>query len=149
MKKRLYYILGLILLGMGCTEVTMVEPGIGPPVIRFVDIQPKVVTEFEDSIVITFSYRDENGDLGNPDPDVLNLKIQDARLENPDFYHLQLLAPPNDKLTIEGTVHFKLKNTALLGAGGDEQTSYELTVTDRAGNESNPIFTDVITITRP
>jgi len=132
----------------GCTEVTLVEPQAGGPFITFVSIEPTIVREFKDSIIITIKYQDSDGDLGHQNPDLELLSVHDLRLEKADGYRVTLLAPPEKKLSIEGELKIYLKNTFLLGTGDEESTSYELIMTDRAGNKSSPIVTDEIKIIR-
>jgi hypothetical protein len=118
------------------------------PIIRYLSISPKIVTEFTDSVIVEFEYKDGDGDLGHKDPDFAYLSVQDARLKNPDFYYVPPLAPIGSNITIEGKLRIKVRNTFLLGAGGDELTSYEIRMRDRAGNWSNYINTENITIKR-
>ncbi|MCB9261994.1 MAG: hypothetical protein H6607_06440 [Flavobacteriales bacterium] len=132
----------------GCTEYTLVDSQPGPPFIEYVDIQPREVKEFSDSILITFKYSDPDGDLGTESPDQKTLSIHDLRLQNADKQHVSLLAPIDSKIDISGILTVKLKNTFLLGSNDEEKTTYELILTDRAGNASNPIVTDEITIKR-
>ncbi len=131
-----------------CTEVTVIDGTPGPPVIEYVDIQPRVVTEFKDSILITFKYADPDGDLGHENPDIQHLSIHDLRLKKADKQHVSLLAPMDANIDIEGQLTVKLKNTFLLGSSDKEVTTYELILTDRAGNTSNRILTDEISIIR-
>ncbi len=137
-----------LFLGFSCTEVSVIEKPAGPPVIEFVDIQPRVVKEFQDSILITFKYSDPDGDLGYENPDERPLSIHDSRLIQADFQHVSLLAPKDKSLDISGQLTIKLKNTFLLGTSNEEVTSYELILMDRAGNASNAVQTDEITIVR-
>ncbi len=131
-----------------CTEVSVVEKPAGPPIIEYVDIQPRVVKEFQDSILITFKYSDPDGDLGYENPDIRPLEIHDLRLEKSDYQHVGLLAPIDAHVDISGELTIKLKNTFLLGSSDKEITTYELIFTDRAGNASNPVQTDEISIVR-
>lgn len=131
----------------GC-ETTVLPVSAGPPVIQYLDVQPRVITEFADSIIITFKYDDPNGDIGTDDPNIYSLAVQDMRLENPDWYHVSMLAPENEELSISGVLELKIKNSFLLGTGTTETTSYQLMLKDRAGNESNIIQTDQIQINR-
>jgi hypothetical protein len=131
-----------------CTDVTLVTPVAGGPTISFVSIGPSEVREFKDSIIITIRYQDPDGDLGHQNPDIELLSVHDLRLEKADGYHVSLLAPPEDQLSIEGDLEVYLKNTFLLGTGDEERTSYELILTDRAGNKSNPLVTNEIKIIR-
>lgn len=146
-----YFCFGLFLLLFGgCTKETVVQVTENPvPIIRYLSINPKTVNEFTDSILVSFEYKDGDGDLGHKDPDILLLSVHDARLKNPDYYYIPPLAPVDSRISISGTLTVRIRNTFLLGAGGDEQTSYEIRMQDRAGNWSNYINTDVITIKRP
>jgi hypothetical protein len=126
----------------------LVEPQAGGPTIEFVDIQPRTIKEFTDSVVITIKYKDPDGDLGHVDPDINLISVHDLRLLKADAYHVPLLAPTSSKINIEGVLEVKLTNTFLLGSGASEQTTYELIMSDRAGNKSNPIITDAVQIIR-
>lgn len=118
------------------------------PTITYERVLPTSPKEFADSIKIVIRYKDGDGDLGSEDPDDLNIYVKDNRLDNPDYYHLQALSPPTKNLSIEGELVIRLKNTFLIGSGNSEQTSYEVKLRDRAGNWSNSIVTDFITITK-
>lgn len=146
--KYLFPLCILLYLSSSCTEVTLVEKPAGPPIIEYVDIQPREVKEFQDSILITFKYSDPDGDLGYENPDIRPLAIHDLRLETSDYQHVGLLAPIDANVDISGELTVKLKNTFLLGSSEKEVTTYELIFTDRAGNPSNPIQTDEISIIR-
>jgi hypothetical protein len=136
------------MISVSCTELTVIEHPAGPPTITFTDIQPKQVTEFKDSIVISISYRDRDGDIGYDDPNIYSLSVRDTRLENPDWYHVAMLNPEGSEVNLVGDINLKIKNSFLLGTGASEKTSYELMLRDRAGNQSNIIETDKITIVR-
>jgi hypothetical protein len=138
----------LVIVMASCTEVSVVEKPAGAPVIEYVDIQPRTVKEFQDSILITFKYADPDGDLGYENPDLRPLAIHDLRLNSSDYQHVGLLAPVDAHVDIAGELTVKLKNTFLLGSSDKEITTYELIFTDRAGNHSNPIQTDEISIIR-
>lgn len=118
------------------------------PSITYERVLPASPKEFSDSIRIIIKYKDGDGDLGSEDPDDLNIYVKDNRLDNPDYYHLHALAPPNSNIAIEGELVIRLKNTFLIGSGASEKTSYEVKLRDQAGNWSNSIVTDFITITR-
>lgn len=146
MKSAFLYI--AILFGFSCTEVNLVDSVPGPPSISFISIEPKVVREFKDSIIIRIRYQDPDGDFGHSDPDIELLSVHDLRLKNPDGYHVSPLAPKDSKISIDGELEIYLKNSFLLGTGDEEPTSYELIMTDRSGNKSNAMITDQIRIVR-
>jgi len=85
--RKILIILLLLPFVFSCTEVTLVEPIAGGPSIEFIDVQPRTIKEFKDSIVITISYKDPDGDLGHVDPDINLMSVHDLRLKNADSYH--------------------------------------------------------------
>ncbi len=137
----------IVLCCNSCTKYDVVKES-ELPSITYTSVAPINVKEFKDSVVITIKYKDGNGDLGNENPDDLSVYVKDNRLDNPDYYHLHALSPPNKSLAIEGTLNIRLKNTFLIGSGNSEVTSYEVKIRDRAGNWSNSITTEMITITK-
>ena len=130
-----------------CTKYEEVKES-EKPSITYSMITPINIKEFKDSVQITIKYKDGNGDLGDENPDELNIYVKDNRLDKADFYHLHALAPPGTSIAIDGTLNIKLKNTFLIGSGNSETTSYEVKLKDRAGNWSNAITTEMVTITK-
>ena len=116
------------------------------PFINVLSITPTVIREFTDSIVIELQYEDGNGDIGWVDADKYALSVHDIRLIKADNYYVPPLAPLDSDIPISGVLKVKIKNTFLLGNGGDEQTYFQLQLTDRAGNVSNPSITENVTI---
>jgi len=68
-----------------CKETTNLT-GNPVPRIALVKIEPTIVTQFADSLKITLSYEDGDGDLGFVNADINSLEVQDERLAKPDFY---------------------------------------------------------------
>lgn len=145
--KPTYLFILMMLTFWGCVKYEEVKES-ELPSITYEAVLPAEPQEFSDSIKIIINYKDGNGDLGSEDPDDLNIEVKDNRLNKPDFYHLQALAPPNSNIPIEGQLTIRLKNTFLIGSGNEEVTSYEVRIRDKAGNWSNFITTDFITIRR-
>lgn len=146
--KNVLFTIGIWVMFYGCkTDAPVVS--VNPiPNIRYIGITPELVNEFTDSVIVTFSYEDGDGDLGHKNPDILLLEVQDARLVNPDYYYVPPLAPIGSNIKISGQLQLRLRNTFLLGSGGDEKTQYDIRMKDRAGNWSNVIQTKEITIRR-
>jgi hypothetical protein len=105
-----------------------------------------VVTEYQDSLYFTISYRDGNGDLGENNTDDHNLFIQDSRNDVTYGFRIQQLAPTNADITIQGNINVTLDNTAIIDGGTSESVSYTIWVVDRAGNESNRVSTSTVTV---
>jgi hypothetical protein len=118
------------------------------PRIAFVKIEPSEVKQFTDSLKITFSYEDGDGDLGNDNADINSLEVQDERLAKADYYYVPPMAPVDAKIRIKGQMTMNLRNVFLLGTGNIETTTFTVRIQDRAGNWSNPIRTPEITISR-
>jgi hypothetical protein len=131
----------------GCKEVVNTT-GNPVPRIALVKIAPTEVKQFVDSLKITFTYEDGDGDLGNDNADINSLEVQDERLAKPDYYYVPPMAPVGEKIRIKGQMTMNLRNVFLLGTGNIETTSFTVRIQDRAGNWSNPIKTPEVTITR-
>lgn len=116
------------------------------PEIELISIGPATVVEFEQPIVLRFSYRDGDGDLGRTDPDDHSLWVKDSRLAVADGYHIIPLAPPDTEVPIQGELSVQLNPLFLLGNGAEEVMTYTFHIVDRAGNRSNEITTPAITI---
>lgn len=116
------------------------------PEIELISIGPATVVEFEQPIVLRFSYRDGDGDLGRTDPDDHSLWVKDSRLAVADGYHIIPLAPPDTEVPIQGELAVQLNPLFLLGNGAQEVMTYTFHIVDRAGNRSNEITSPPITI---
>lgn len=145
---------GLLLLlavgisGIACTKVDTSPSFPIEPNIRLIQVNHEEVQEFQDTLEILLSYEDGDGDLGNLDPDIPGLVVKDARLSEPDSFHLQPLAPSGASVSIQGELLVRLPQLFLLGNGMTESTRFRIKLLDRAGHESNEIETPQIKIIR-
>ena len=141
-----FMIIGLIVITSSCkkdkTESTTT------PQITFVSISPSSAVEYVNSITITFSYDDLDGDLGQNDPNVNNLFITDSRNNVVYSYRISQLAPDGSAIHIKGNLNAEIKTTAITDGSSSQLVTYSLYVKDRAGNASNTITTSAITITK-
>ncbi len=140
----LYYACISILFFSACSKDETTFPI--EPEITLLSAGPTTITEFEDSIQIVIQYRDGDGDIGFENPDSFSLFVQDARLPDPDNYFVRPLSPIGSNVSIEGTLEINIRNTFLLGSGGQETTYYTIVLRDRAGHYSNILQTPDITI---
>jgi len=118
------------------------------PIISNINVTPTQLYQFTDSLVITFNYTDNDGNLGFEDPNLYALRIKDSRLENPDWFHVQPLAPPNEKIPISGTLNVSINSVFLLSSANQEIFTYTISIMDREGNWSNELISMPITIMR-
>ena len=116
------------------------------PHIELAGISQDTIREFRDSLILDIYYEDGNGDLGNPDADVNSLFIRDQRLEEEDAYYLSPLAPLGSEISIHGHLKVALPTLFMLGNADRETTVFSLYLIDRAGNQSNIIETQEITL---
>ena len=119
------------------------------PEISNLVIEPMLVTEFTDTVTITFNYYDYDGDLGHADPNVTSLSVKDSRLQDADLYHVQPLAPENANVPIQGKLSVRLNNLFILGNDTVEELQFEVLIQDRKGNWSNLLESDTISVYRP
>jgi hypothetical protein len=118
------------------------------PTITLLSVSADSLVQYSNALQVTFSYEDIQGDLGHPNPDVFQLSVKDARLENPDWYHVPPMTPDLKELHIKGNYVLTLRPLFLLGNASIETTQLTIQITDRAGNRSNAIQTGTITITQ-
>jgi len=116
------------------------------PEIEIVSVSPVQVDEFAEGVVLRFSYKDGDGDLGETDPDAYTLWVKDSRLNAADGYHIPPLAPPDAEVAIQGELEVTLTPLFLLGSSGQEVLTYTFYISDRAGNKSNELVTSSINV---
>lgn len=143
MKKTLWIVLGMMGALSACTKLAEISE---VPEIAFESVVPNVVTEYQDSLYFTVSYRDGNGDLGENNTDNNNLFIEDSRNQVTYGFRIQQLAPNNADIAIQGNLNVTLPNTAIINGGASESVSYSIWVVDRAGNESNRVSSSTVTV---
>jgi len=116
------------------------------PIIEFKSISPTTVQEYSDDIIITISYSDGNGDLGENNPDIHNLFVEDNRNSIVYQFRIPQLAPDNNSIAIEGDFKITINGSGITDESSSQQVNYAIYVKDRAGNKSNTITTSTITI---
>ena len=116
------------------------------PEIVFESISPPTPQEYSDSIVIVISYSDRDGNLGENNPDVHNLFVQDNRNDIEYKYRIPELSPSGSVISIQGTFTIKINGTGITDESSSQKVNYNIYVKDRAGNKSNTITTSSITI---
>lgn len=119
------------------------------PEISNLTVTPLLVSEFTDSVVITFDYYDFNGDLGHQDPNVSSLSVKDSRLQSADLYHVIPLSPEGSNVPIQGRMSVRLNNLFILGNDTMEELQFEVMMQDQKGNWSNLLESDTISVYRP
>lgn len=116
------------------------------PYIELRDFSPKTISEF-DSVVFTIFYRDGDGDLGQESADSLSLWITDERFPLTQGFHIPPLSPVDTAISIQGVFEVTLHNVIMQSSTANEETvGFSLRMRDRAGNESNVIESDELTI---
>jgi len=116
------------------------------PIIDFISISPTTVQEYTDDIIITISYTDGDGDLGENNPDINNLFVEDNRNGIEYKFRIPELSPSGSTITIEGNFNIKINGSGITNSSTSQQVNYAIYVKDRAGNKSNIITTSSITI---
>ena len=116
------------------------------PTIEFQSISPSIAQEYIDDIIITISYTDEDGDLGENSADIDNLFVEDSRNGIVYHYRIPQLAPNGNEIAIEGNFNITINGSGITNSSISQQVNYAVYVKDRAGNKSNTITTSNITI---
>ena len=118
------------------------------PSIEFVSITPSTAIEYQDNIIITISYTDGDGDLGENTADVKNLFVTDSRNSVTYEYRIPQLGPSGETLAIQGHLPIEIKNTAITDGSTSQTVTYTVYIKDRAGRVSNTVATTAITVTQ-
>ena len=140
--KNIIYLFVIVLL-FSCEKEQVISD---TPIIEFKSISPTTVQEYSDDIIITISYSDGNGDLGENNPDIHNLFVQDNRNGIVYQFRIPHLAPDNNSIAIEGDFNITINGSGITNESSSQQVNYSIYVTDRAENKSNTITTSFITI---
>ena len=101
----------------------------------------------KDSVIIRISYRDGDGDLGENSSGIENAEITNFRNNITYKFRIRQLAPDNANVAIQGELEFIIPGVAMENTSlASESTYFTVSITDRAGNKSNQISTDNITV---
>lgn len=126
------------------------------PVIAFKSLQKLVSITGNDSLVLTFSFTDGDGDIGSAPADSFGRDVyaklyelnngvfQEANLGAPLSYRVPFLEPRGNNSSLKGDILINLDYNILRP---NDTIYYKLFMEDRAGNKSNEITTSTI-ITR-
>jgi hypothetical protein len=117
------------------------------PSIELVTISSSNITE-GDALTFRIKYTDGDGDLGENDPNAHNLYLTDNRVNITYEYRIRELAPSGSSLKIQGNIDVELNTTAITDGSTSQNVTYSIYLKDRAGNQSNTVTTDAITIYR-
>lgn len=146
---RSFIFLSLLFL-LACEKESDNEEPKGPisevPYIELRAISPNEVDQFE-SVTFTIFYRDGDGDLGFQSADSLSLWITDKRFPLTQGFHVPPLSPVDSAISIQGTFSVNLKNLILQDEqASSESVQFSIELKDRAGNRSNTVQSEAITV---
>ena len=117
------------------------------PTIELVSVSAASIHE-GDPLMFRIKYTDGDGDLGEDNADAHNLFLVDNRVNVTYEYRIQELAPSSSSVIIRGNLNVELSTTAITNGSSSQSVTYSIYVKDRAGNQSNTITTDAITISQ-
>ena len=140
--KNIIYLSAIVLL-FSCEKEQEISD---TPIIEFKSISPATVQEYSDDIIIIISYSDGDGDLGENNPDIHNLFLEDNRNGIVYQFRIPHLAPDNNSIAIEGDFNITINGSGITDESSSQQVNYSIYVKDRVGNKSNTITTSNITI---
>ena len=116
--------------------------------ISLLNTSPTEIEEFQENIIVDLEFEHSEGFMGFYDPDYLSLEVKDSRLTNPDYYHLVPLTPPNNELSIKGTIQLEIDSPFILGNGNIETLFFTIRIQDRENNWSNSVSTPLISVNK-
>lgn len=119
------------------------------PVIEFKGVNKYQIKEYSDSLQITISYTDSDGDIGENDPNKKNIFLTDTRTNTVLEYRVKEIVPNKQTVSITGTINVVIDKIYINSTtASTEALSYKIQLIDRAGNKSNEVQTGVITLTK-
>ena len=128
----------------GCKKDEVSEP----PIISLESFSDYSVVEYDNTIEVTINYEDHQGDVGTTDPDEHSLFVADERFVELDGYHIDPLTPDQQSLHVQGSLRVLLRPLFIMGNDSTETTRLTFELRDRAGNVSNRVMSEEITIVR-
>ena len=128
----------------GCKKDEMSEA----PVISLESLSDYSVVEYDNAIEVTINYEDHQGDIGTTDPDEHSLYVTDERFVELDGYHIDPLTPDQQSLHVRGSLRVSLRPLFIMGTDSTETTRLTFELRDRAGNVSNRVMSEEITIVK-
>jgi hypothetical protein len=153
------FLIGLALSACDSSPVFPIEPKV-----EFIDIQPRTVRHFQDSIVVTIKFQDGDGNLGAINEGDVNLQLIDERYKQgiltleqaTNGYSLPNLTPDARNPSIQGEISVTIPLTVNTGVNMEEEVRYQIKLWDRDGNLAGPIdgnpdnavYTDYIIVYR-
>lgn len=115
------------------------------PELTYKSVDKNDIKDFE-NLEITITYSDNDGDLGENDANIKNCFVTDSRNNVTYEYRISQLAPDNASISITGDLNITIENVSLTDGATSETITYDIYVVDRAGNQSNTVTTEAITI---
>jgi hypothetical protein len=116
------------------------------PVLGFVSISPQNAKENDDAVEIVIEYRDENGDLGENNPDIDNLFVKNLQTNVVSKYRIPQLAPNGSDIIIAGKFNIQLGTLAITNGTNTQNFTFEIYATDRANLKSNTLITPAVKV---
>lgn len=116
------------------------------PAIEFISVIPTAAIQYQDSLSFTIKYEDGDGDLGSNDPNIRNLFLTDSRNNVTYEFRVKQLTPSNTAIAISGNLTVVLDNVGLISGSTPETATFEIYMTDNAGNRSNTLSSNLVTI---
>lgn len=141
MTHKFLHILCLSFFCIGCGKNKYV------PQIALEQVGPDAVVALEDSIYMRISFYDKDGDLGENFTDDKNLFVIDSRLNLAHEYRISSIVPGGAEVPIQGELEWTIPSVYITNGNASQKVSYSIYVVDRAGNQSNILETQQITIT--
>lgn len=146
--KRPYWILILIVAGCISPPQYSDVPEISAP-----QVDKTIAIPGQDSLEVSFEFRDGNGDLGSKSRDtVINAFLIDTRTGFKYSYQLPYISEQAEDQSVTGTIWITVEPFTFScrpNRPNFDTLAYEIYIIDRAGNESNRITTPNIVLDCP
>ena len=147
MMKRLLSYIFILLVGLSSCKKEE-DPRDPVPRIEIISIQPSIIKEYQDSVLIVVEYYDGDGDLGGVGADDYNMFAIDRRIDIPFEFRIKELVPGGVAVPVSGRMNLVIRNLFITDGSTQQQVDFEVYAVDKAGNESNKEITSKVLITK-
>ena len=139
-----------LLLHLACKPAEESDPR--PPVSMVPEIDIKSIDPIElqqfETVIFKIGYLDGDGNIGDEDADVHALEILDNRQNILHSFHVPPQSPI-ENIAIEGVLVVEVENVILLDQSNtSESLTFNIRLKDRAGNWSNTVTSQTLTVTK-
>jgi len=116
------------------------------PHIDFVEVAPKRLIAYQDSLTFGIRYTDNQGDVGENSAEAKNCFVQDLRNETLYPFRIPQLKADSLRGGVQGRLSITLPMIPCLTEADSETVRFCIWIQDRKGNRSNKVMSEEVVV---